>query len=782
MSGEQCGKIYLLFAVLNLLSLFFTAPYSHASDKVIVKVYLNTEDKGERFVLLTPEGDALFLREDLLEMGFKEISRDSETSIEGKNYVSLRSYAPEVTFEIAEREAALRITSAPKLLEKNVADLAHKKPSDVLYTKESTAFLNYSLGYSMGDDFDFAALNVPWEVGVNAGGYLGFSGFAYTKTDADEKFVRLFSNVTGDDRVKLRRIVLGDFPAFSGALGSGGILGGLSISSNFSVRPFFVRSPGLDLSGVLETPSKVDLYINDILVRSEHIPAGEFQFLNVPGTGSGDAVLVVKDVFGSEKRIAAPFYLSTQLLKPGLHDYSYNFGFRREKLGQESFKYGDPAFVGFHRFGFSGIFTAGMRAEADRHVVNFGPTATFVPWRLGETNVSLAVSSGDGHNGYGASLSHFYAGRNISGGVALRGYSREYANLGLSSSLDKLRLDRTFSLGINQKNFGSISVLYSHADFHTAADRWRASLFYTRRLLHNISLHARASRTYSEEAVDEVFAGLSFFLGTGRSGSLNYQVQDGRATETASLQQNPPLGTGVGYRFLADRSEDQTGDRNIGGNAFFEYHGRYGIYSADYRRISENDLYDLNVAGGVAFINKSLYFTRPIRDSFALVKVGDLGGVKVNYSNQEVGTTNKNGEVIVPNLISYYYNDLSLEDKDIPVNYKIAETRKYVSPPVRGGGIVKFQVMKTQGFTGRLFIVEKGEKKAAEYWGLKIWVDGKPMEVIVGKAGEFYLENIPAGRFPATLFRQDSACSYHMIFPESNEIMVYMDEATCEMD
>jgi len=778
----QCGKTYLLFAALIILSFLSTMPYLYASDQVIVKVYLNTEDKGERFVLLTPEGDALILREDLLEMGFKEISRGSETAIEDKNYVSLRSFAPEVTFELEERESALRITAAPKLLEKNIADLAHKSPSDVLYTKESTAFLNYSLGYSLRNDFDFAALSIPWEVGVNAGGNLGYSGFAYTKTDADEKFVRLFSNVTRDDRDKLRRFVLGDFSAFSGVLGSGGVFGGLSISSNFSVRPYFVRSPGLNLSGVLETPSKVDLYINDRLVRSKYFPAGEFQFLNVPGTGSGDAFLVVKDAFGREARIETPFYVSTQLLKAGLHDYSYNFGFRREKLGQESFKYGDPAFVGFHRFGFSKTFTAGMRAEADRHVVNFGPTATFVPWQLGETNVSLALSSEDGHNGYGASLSHFYTGRNISGGVALRGFSREFANLGLSSSQDKLRLERTFNLGFNLKNFGSISAIYSYNDFYTATDGWRTSLFYSKRLLHKVSLHVRASRTYSEEAVDEVFAGLSFILGAGRSGSLNYQVQDGRATETASLQQNPPLGTGVGYRLLADRSEDQQGDKEIGGNAFLEYHGPYGIYSVDYRRISENDTYDLNVSGGVAFINKSLYLTRPIRDSFALVKVGDLGGVKVNYSNQEVGITNKNGEVIVPNLISYYYNDLSFEDKDIPVNYEIAETRKYVSPPLRGGGIVKFQIRKVQGFVGRLFIVEKGEKKPAEYWGLKIWVDGEPKEVLVGKEGEFYLENIPAGRFPAMLFRQDSACSYHMIFPESDEIMVYMDEATCEMD
>ena len=71
--------------------------------------------------------------------------------------------------------------------------------------------------------------------------------------------------------------------------------------------------------------------------------------------------------------------------------------------------------------------------------------------------------------------------------------------------------------------------------------------------------------------------------------------------------------------------------------------------------------YDLTVSGGIAFIDKSFYPTRPIRDSFALVKVGDLEGVTVSYSNNEVGTTDKKGELIIPNLNSYYYNDISIE-------------------------------------------------------------------------------------------------------------------------
>lgn len=783
MFGFLWERISFISHVSALLLLFVHPLCSHASDTVVMKVLLNTEDKGEYFMILTSEGDVLVRRDDLLEIGLMEVPEGSETTIEHEKYVSLRSLSPQVTFEIDKRESALRITVDPRLLERNIVDLAYERPSDVLYTKETAAFLNYSVGYSAGDDFDFKAWSIPWEAGVSIGGYLGFSSFSYTKTEIDEKFVRLFSNVTHDDTIRMRRIVIGDFSAFSGTLGSGGVFGGLSLSKSFDVRPHFVKFPGLDLSGVLETPSEVELYVNDILVRSEQFPAGEFEFQNLPyATGSGNSVLVIKDAYGREERAEAPFYISTQLLKAGLHDYSYNLGFKRKELGQKSFEYGDAAFLGFHRFGFSNVFTGGMRAEVDKDVVNIGLSASFIPWRLGETSASYAVSSEDGRFGHGAFLSHLYTGRNISGGFSLRGHSREYATLDLSSSDDKLRYEGTFFLGFNQKSLGSLSATYSTVDFYTAEDRWRTSLYYTRRLLRNASINIRVSRTEADEVIDEVFAGLTFFLGAGKSGSMNYHVQDDRAAGSVSFQQNPPLGKGYGYRFLVDRREDDRGDEQIGGHASLQYNGSYGIYSVDYRRVAEQNSYDLNIAGGVAFINGSLYPARPITDSFALVKVSDLGNVTVNYSNNEVGTTDSSGEVIVPDLTSYYYNDISIEDKDIPVNYEIKEIKKYISPPLRGGSIVRFDIIKLQGFVGRFFIVEEGERKSAEYWGLNIRMDDESKEAIVGKDGEFYLENLPAGRFPAKLFWKDKACKFDIIIPKSNDIMVDMGEVTCEMD
>jgi outer membrane usher protein len=765
-----------LLALLVLLSL---PVYAYGSEKAVLKVYVNTEEKGEYFFILDG-GRILISIQDLLDMGFTEVSQGAAVTKEG--YITLDSLSPGVSFTFDEKTSALRLTVDPKLLKKNTIDLSQRRTSKVLFTADTAAFLNYGVTYSAGNDFDFSSLAVPLEISVSKDGYLGLSTFSYIKNDTDNRFVRLLSSITRDDPARLRRFIIGDVPAFSGMLGSGGTLGGVSVSTNFSMSPFLVRSPGLDITGMAQTPSDVEVYANGMLVKKEHVAPGQFEFLNLPNlNGAGEVSVVIKDAFGQEQRLYIPYYLSSQLLKPGLQEYSYNLGLQRRELGTESFNYGDPAFVAFHRVGFSPAFTGGLRAEADKDVVNVGPTATFLLGNLGELDTGVALSRGDGRAGYGYFSNYFYAGRYFSGRISARGFSRDYANLTLTASSDKPRFESSVGVGVRQKELGSLSLSYGMSELYQGADLKRASAFYSRPVLKNASLNISASRTDADKRVYEIFALLTVLLGKETSGSLGYSAQDDAVVETVAVQQNPPLGTGWGYRLFAERREnDQNTD--TGGDAAVQYRGPFGIYSADYRRNSGQNSYNLSASGGIAYINHAAYLARPITDGFALVKVGGVENVRVNYNNQEVGTTGKNGELLVPGLIGYNENNISINDQDIPVNYSIAEMKKLISIPYRGGGVVRFDLTKLQGFTGRLFIIERGRKIPAEYWGLEVRIHDQATEAVVGKGGEFYLENIPAGRFPARLFMKERECRFELTIPQSDETMVNMGGVVCEMD
>jgi outer membrane usher protein len=754
---------------------------SYATETVIMKVYVNTADQGEYFLQMTPEGEMLASPQDLRKMGFKELPKDVAVEVEGERYIPLHSLAPGASFEIDQREAVLRIMAAPDLLEQSVIDLGHKRSYEVFRTRDNSAFLNYGIQYNLGDDVDFTSLGLPLEVGANIGGWLGLSSFSYAKSDTEEKFRRIMTSLTKDDTRRQRRYVLGDFSASSGALGGGGTFGGLSISKNFSMTPFFIRSPSLDVSGSVETPSDVEVYVNGHLVETRHLPPGEFEFKNLPGaTGYGETVVVIRDAFGREQRLEGPFYISAPLLRRGLQEYSYNLGFKREALGTESFQYGDAAFLGFHRLGLTDSLTVGARAEASAQVVSFGIGAKFLVWSGGEVDTSVAASRDHGRDGYAGSLSYAFTGKAFNTRFYVNGFTRDYANLNLTASVDKPRFEGAVSLGYNRKSLGSISATYSVSDKWTGTDTERTSLFYSRRLNREISLFARASRIETDAVANEAFVGLNFFLGAGRAGGLGYGVQGGVPTASVSMNKNPPVGVGSGYRFLVDRKEGNEGKTETGGNGSVSYNGPYGIYTADLRRTGEKNNYGLKASGAMAFINRSVYLSRPITDSFALVKVGNIKDVSVSLSNQKTGVTNNKGEVLVPGLISYYDNRLSIDDKDIPVNYDIQEISKYVSTPLRGGGVVRFDVRKLQAFLGRFFVVERGKKTPAEYWGLVIELPDRKVEVTVGKNAEFYLENLPTGTWPARLFVKGKECRFDMAIPDSDEMMVDMGEVSCE--
>jgi outer membrane usher protein len=767
--------------LLIVMSMVCCLPSSRAQDeeKVIMKVMLNTEDKGEYFLFITPTRAVLLAQKDLGEIGIGMLPATT-VELEGEPYVSLSTLAPNVSYTIDEKASTLRITADPKMLRKSILDFAQREPGKTTHLKANSAFVNYSLGYDLDDKFRYNSLSLPFEAGINVNERLYYSGFSYSKAPTKDKFVRLFSNVTFDDVSGPRRVVIGDYSASSGTLGSGGNFGGVSITRNFGLTPYFMTTPALDLKGVVQTPSEVQVYVNGMLVRSEKLSPGEFEFQNINATGSGDAELVIKDAYGKEARVTVPFYISSTILKPGVQDYGYSLGLKRQNLGQQNFSYADPTFVGFHRIGLTNTFTGGLRAEKDKDTFNAGASVSALLGRVGVVEASAASSTEAGKLGRGGIVNYSFIDKSgFSARFLVSGFSQDYANLSLhATTQNKIRLSRSASLSYNHQSLGSISTSYTQTDYFDQPSKNRTSIFYTRRVLKDVSLYISGGRTKADTTMHDLFVGLNFLLGQQASGGMNQQRQNNQVIESAYFQSNAPTGIGSGYRFSANREKD-TG--KMDGNGSYQYKGAHGIYSADVWHSGGNNRYTFSGSGGIAFINQSIYMSRPIYDSYALVKVGSIENVRVSNSSQEIGLTDKNGEVLVPNLISNYDNSLSIDDKDIPVNYDISEVKKTVSTPYRGAGIVSFDMAKLQGFGGLFAVTEKGVKKPAEYWGIEIKQQERTVTAVVGKAGEFYLENLTPGRFPARLFLADKECRFDINIPASVEIMIDMGEVNCEI-
>jgi outer membrane usher protein len=196
--------------------------------------------------------------------------------------------------------------------------------------------------------------------------------------------------------------------------------------------------------------------------------------------------------------------------------------------------------------------------------------------------------------------------------------------------------------------------------------------------------------------------------------------------------------------------------------------------------INNEESYSFSAAGAMTFVGDSVNLTRPVQDSFGVVKVGDLKGVRVYLSNQEIGRTNSSGKVLIPNLGSYYENPISVNDKDIPIEYTVSEVMKYVSPPLRSGSYIEFGATKIQSFIGMLKVRINGEVKPVEFIEFRLRVDGKELLSPTGKGGEFYLENIKPGMYKGSFKYLEKTYSFDLTIPRSEEVIVDLGEIICE--
>ena len=755
-----------------LLFIFLLAKAVFSQEQAVLKLILNEQDKGEFFFVLAPEGDIWMARSDFEQLGLKE-GLGTDVQFNGTAYVSMKSIT-DLEYRINEKNVSLDVTASPALFREHDVDSSYTKPYKVFLTRESSAFLNYSVSYDYVDKEP--NVNISGELGISSGDYLGITTHTYKKTEGVEKAVRLMTSLAYNDRNTLRTVTLGDFSASSGVLGSTILLGGLSYSTNFSMSPFFLKQPPLKLDGVLETPSEVEIYLDGTLVKKEKLSPGKFTFQNIPATtGYGMASMVIKDVFGRERIVTTPYYYSVRLLKKGLHEYSYNIGFIRNGFGVKDFSYGKPAFIGFHNYGFSRDLKIGYAAEASSGLLNIGPSVSFLAFNRGIVSASFAVSNNSGKSGLSGAIGYTYQSRNINAGLFLMSDSREYSNIVMKPSDDKAKLRFTGTIGFGGKRTGFLGAEYSQADMYQSSRLSRIAVSYNRSLTERISLFITASQTHDVETNDEIFFGIHVYLGKSISGSANYTKKDNAEIQRLTVQKNLPPGNGLGFR--ADMVNTNDTDYV---NGAVSYQNSYGLYRADVTGSGADTDYRLSASGGIGYIDKSIFFSRPITDSFAKVKVDKLEDVRVYYYGNDVGRTDKNGELIITNVRSFHDNKIGIESQDIPIDYSIESLSRYISPSFRSGSVVEFEVNRIQAVTGHLFIIREGAKIPLEFTRLSVQVKDGVVEGLVGRTGEFYLENLPPGRHPATSVYEEEECGFDMIIPESTEMFLDLGDIVCE--
>lgn len=749
---------------------------------LIAEINLNGVRKGEFTVYAAPDGDFLVTEPDLKTMDVLP-PYGVPLDVEGQAHYSLRALrAGELRFD--EAKLALFVNLPPERLPKKELNLLPGQLQRVLEPQDNSAFFNYRAQYADDNAGGPANLALSTELGVRVGNVLLRSESVHTRGNGPDQNIRYATSLTHDNRQTRQRWIFGDFSATTGDLGGFLSLGGISFSQSYQIDPTFIRQPMASFAGNINSPSQADIYLDGVRIRTETLQPGQFELrnLNYYG-GQRDVTIVLRDRFGREQTLVYPFYFTDQNLREGLHDYSYNLGFQRQNLGTLSNDYGKLALSAFHRYGVSDSLTLGGRGEAESGRFNLGATATVRSDTLGVVSGGLSAGRSPAGSGWAGAARYAYQTRQFSAQTELRRTSPSYETVGQLATANRPKSEFSASASYGTPLIGSLSIGWRQLRQYQGVDQRSLSLGYSRSLFSGITLQASISQITSPATpVSSTNLLIALSYSPKRDISTNYfhSQRDGSSSDVVQIGRNTPVGQGFGYRIVGERSSDSFGSSERFSPSL-QYNGAHGIYTADFTTSrspgrSAQSAYQLAISGGIAHVDRTFAFARPVTDSFGIVKVGELEGVRVYHSAQEIGRTDKAGKVFLPNLGSYVANRVAIDDRDIPIDYAIADKELSISPPLRSGSVISFEVMRIQAITGRITVLVAGQPQAAEYVNLLVMSDGKEVSTPTGRGGEFYIENLKPGRHAVRFAFGKQRCAFELTVPLSQEMIIDLGE------
>lgn len=757
---------------LALLSCLLGMPWRAASVEperiipIVVELTLNGVPRGDIFPLL--RGTDVLVPAAALEEGGVDLARLGARVelISGQGYVSLQSLAPQGRFELDERTTSLRCELPSSAFAPTRIDLGTAPPEGYAVTGSPSGFVNYAAHLRNSN------LALFGEVGASVGRALLTS---QGRWNPGAPPLRGLTQLSVDFPEVMVRAVAGEATGQGGVLGGGAVVAGLHVMRSFELNPYFVRNPVQDLAGDVTTPSTLEVYVNNRLVRRTELPPGPYRLenLTVP-RGDGTTRYVVRDAFGRVSEVNSSYSLGAQLLSPGVADYHVSLGVERESVGTHSFDYGRPLLLGAFRLGVTPWLTPGVRLELSPDLLSTGAVQWFqLP--LGELEVSEALSRSERHTGVAAGAAWSVQGRWLGGSLFGRAMSARYAHSSLTQDAVHPRLESGGNLFVSLG--GRVSV-----GGQALVTRWRArgwstwlSASTTAQLSGRtlISFSASRGRQLQGPPSLEGMVYLNTILDPRTTGTLGHTQHPAGGITTADVSRGVPVEGGLGFQVQGQVGLHHQALGRV------EYETNVGRYTGGLEWRQGVLVGAAEVSGGLVALGGRIRPTRAVDQGYALVRVEGVEGVGVRLDNHLIGRTDARGELMVTRLQSFGANRLSLTDEDLPLEVYLRTTQKLVAPWRRGGVVLDFQVDQVRAFRGQLVLAGGAARRHPSHGELQVDIAGERFSSPVGSNGEFELVGLPAGRHAASVTYPGGRCAATLDVPSLAGKVIYLGTVRC---
>jgi outer membrane usher protein len=253
----------------------------------------------------------------------------------------------------------------------------------------------------------------------------------------------------------------------------------------------------------------------------------------------------------------------------------------------------------------------------------------------------------------------------------------------------------------------------------------------------------------NSEGNSGIVVGLTVPLGARSSAGASLSSSSGRSTAQVQAQQSAVTIGDWGYQAYATSGS--------AAHQFVQLENKtpWALLSAGVDRLDGQTALALKASGSLSVVDRGLFPSNTISDSFAVVDTNGLAGVRVLHENRDVGVTNASGHLLVPGLRAFEVNHLALDPTDIPQDTTLHDAEREVRPQDHSGVVVRFPVKISRGALLRLVdhagaVVPVGSTATLRSTGAT---------VPVGYDGAVYVEELEAHNEVAVELANGQRCS-----------------------
>lgn len=636
--------------------------------------------------------------------------------------------------------------------------------------------LNYDLSgfYNrFGDDASrFGSANT--EVGFNAGDWIVRSRQVQTWQDGLSRSTHLEAYAQRTFASHQAVLQAGQINLYNPVL-SGAQITGVQVLTEHALQE---QGQGALIQGIANSPAQVEVRQNGALIHSTVVPAGPFTLTDVRRLNTrSDVEVTVKESVGGERRFTVPAaMLGLGLPAPG---YSVAAG-RVRNVGDA--KGEDPWVVSG---GWTGTLhpqlTLGTGVLAASQYRSVGASLGWLPWLDSQIQLSTQVSNSQAQekiSGVQTDLSWSQRlGEQWSISAANSWRSIGYRELEESTYArddnnrdSRYRDQQSLNLGWSHPRLGAFSAGVSRsANF--AGDSSSRALASWGTSIGAVSLSASAEWQMGGRQQQDNAVYLNISVPLGESRRLRSWVRNSGGENRTGLGLTEQIDDQLSYRVSAEHdSSDHQVETTLGISAL----PRYSQLDLSYSRSdAERSSYQGGARGGVVLHGDGVTFSPyPVRDTFALVSVGDMSGIKLSTPSGPVWT-DWQGQAVVPQVAAYGRSPVEVQTRSLPRNADINNGLAMISAGRGAVDRVEFGV----GLTRRLLLTVNTDQGAPLPAGASVSSAEGEFITLVQEGSQVFLPNVLGQSTLWITTPQGSRCQLHYSLPEKADPSVYFETA-----